>query len=131
MAVVELQPREGGEARHRKSKPGGGCSCANGRVKCPAGCRQPARLTAALGRRRGPQRDDTHDLRGRHRFNAKFWKTRERKPDAEVVEIAVPPIIDAAAFEGVQALLKTRSPASPLSASQTSLDRAHRGSPRS
>src|SRR5262249_71304 len=48
---------------------------------------------------------------GRHRFNTRFWKTRERKPDAEVVEMAVPPIIDAAEFEAVQALLKTRSPA--------------------
>jgi Recombinase len=37
---------------------------------------------------------------GRHRFNTRFWKTRERKPDAEVVEMAVPPIIDAAEFEG-------------------------------
>jgi site-specific DNA recombinase len=48
---------------------------------------------------------------GRHRFNTKVWKTRERKPEAEVVEMAVPPIIDAAEFEAVQALLKTRSPA--------------------
>ena len=48
---------------------------------------------------------------GRHRFNATFWKTRERKPANEVVEMAAPPIIDAAEFEAVQALLKTRSPA--------------------
>jgi site-specific DNA recombinase len=48
---------------------------------------------------------------GRHRFNTRFWKTRERKPDSEVVEMAVPPIIDPAEFESVQALLKTRSPA--------------------
>ena len=47
---------------------------------------------------------------GRHRFNTKFWKTRERKPNAEVVEMAAPPIIEAAEFEAVQALLKTRSP---------------------
>jgi site-specific DNA recombinase len=53
---------------------------------------------------------------GRHRFNTKYWKTRERKPEAEVVEMAVPPIIDAAEFETVQTLLKTRSPA--LSASR-------------
>ena len=33
---------------------------------------------------------------GRHRFNTRYWKTRERKPEAEVVEMAVPPIIDAA-----------------------------------
>ncbi|WP_371929912.1 recombinase family protein [Bradyrhizobium sp. CCGUVB1N3] len=48
---------------------------------------------------------------GRHRFNTKFWKTRERKPEADVVEMAVPPIIEAAEFEAVQALLKARSPA--------------------
>jgi site-specific DNA recombinase len=48
---------------------------------------------------------------GRHRFNAKYWKTRERKPEAEVVEMAVPPIIDAAEFEAIQMLLKTRCPA--------------------
>ena len=51
-----------------------------------------------------------HDI-GRHRFNTQFWKTRERKPDAEIVEMSVPPIIDSAEFEAVQALLKTRSPA--------------------
>jgi hypothetical protein len=48
---------------------------------------------------------------GHHRFNTKFWKTRERKPDTEVVEMAVPPIIAKAEFEAVQALLKSRSPA--------------------
>jgi site-specific DNA recombinase len=48
---------------------------------------------------------------GRHRFNTKLWKTREPKPEAEVVEMAVPPIIEVAEFEAVQTLLKTRSPA--------------------
>src|SRR5271154_1921581 len=48
---------------------------------------------------------------GRHRFNTKFWKTRERKPETEVVEMTVPPIIEAAEFEAVQAHLKARSPA--------------------
>ena len=38
---------------------------------------------------------------GRHRFNTTFWKTRERKPDAEVVEMAVPPIVDATQFEAL------------------------------
>lgn len=47
---------------------------------------------------------------GRHRFNTKHWKTRERKPEVEVVEMAVPPIIEAAEFEAVQALLKARNP---------------------
>jgi len=48
---------------------------------------------------------------GRHRFNTKFWKTRERKPETDVVEMAVPPIIEPAEFEAVQLLLKSRSPA--------------------
>ena len=48
---------------------------------------------------------------GRHRFNTRFWKTRERKPESEVVEMAVPPIIEPTEFAAVQALLKTRSPA--------------------
>jgi site-specific DNA recombinase len=48
---------------------------------------------------------------GRHRFNTTFWKTRERKADAEVVEMVVPAIIEVAEFEAVQALLKSRSPA--------------------
>src|SRR5215216_3868081 len=48
---------------------------------------------------------------GRHRFNTRFWKTRQRKSEMEVVEMAVPPIIDAAEFEAVQTLLKSRSPA--------------------
>ena len=48
---------------------------------------------------------------GRHRFNTKFWKTRERKPETDVVEMAVPPIIERAEFEAVQLLLKSRSPA--------------------
>ena len=48
---------------------------------------------------------------GRHRFNTKFWKTRERKPETEVVEMVVPPIIEVAEFEAVQAHLRSRSPA--------------------
>src|SRR5229473_232082 len=47
---------------------------------------------------------------GRHRFNTKFWKTRERKPEAEIIEMAVPPIIEVAEFEAVQALLKPPRP---------------------
>jgi hypothetical protein len=58
---------------------------------------------------------------GRHRFNTKFWKTRERKRETEVVEMMVPPIIEVAEFEAVQALLKSRSPA--LKAPRTSADR--------
>src|SRR5450755_2794066 len=48
---------------------------------------------------------------GRHRVNTKFWKTRERKPETEVVEMMVPTIMDKAEFEAVQAHLRSRSPA--------------------
>ena len=48
---------------------------------------------------------------GRHRFNTKVWKTHERKPDAKVVEISVPPIVAASDFEAVQDLLKIGGPA--------------------
>jgi site-specific DNA recombinase len=48
---------------------------------------------------------------GRHRFNTQFWKTRQRKSADEIVEMAVPAIIDAAEYEAVQALLKMRNPA--------------------
>jgi site-specific DNA recombinase len=48
---------------------------------------------------------------GRHRFNTKFWKTRERKVETEIVEMAVPAIVDKDEFEAVQMLLKSRSPA--------------------
>jgi hypothetical protein len=54
---------------------------------------------------------DANTYFGRHRFNTKYWKTRERKPEAEVIEMAVPPIIDTVEFEAVQTLLKTRCPA--------------------
>jgi hypothetical protein len=76
---------------------------------------------------------------GRHRFNTKHWKTRERKPEAEVVEMAVPPIIEAAEFEAVQTLLKTRSPAmtaprvvsGPIEAGRTSNIPSTKGLPPS
>src|ERR1700756_2806723 len=48
---------------------------------------------------------------GRHRFNTKFWKTRERKAETEIVGMAVPAIVDKDEFEVVQMLLKSRSPA--------------------
>ena len=48
---------------------------------------------------------------GRHRFNTKFWKSRERKAETEIVEMAVPAIVDKDEFEVVQMLLKSRSPA--------------------
>src|SRR5487761_2148291 len=48
---------------------------------------------------------------GRHRFNLRCARTKERKPEAEVVEMATPPIIDEADFAEVQARLKARNPA--------------------
>ena len=39
---------------------------------------------------------------GRHRFNTKFWKTRERNAEAEIVEMAVPAIVEKDEFEVVQ-----------------------------
>ncbi len=63
---------------------------------------------------------------GRHRFNTKFWKTRERKPETEVVEMIVPPIIEVAEFEAVQALLKSRSPALDRAAYRQRADAPHR-----
>jgi site-specific DNA recombinase len=47
---------------------------------------------------------------GRYRFNTKFWKTRQRKPEKEIVEMTVPAIVDRQEFEVVQMLLKSRSP---------------------
>ncbi|WP_083850598.1 recombinase family protein [Rhodovulum sp. PH10] len=58
-----------------------------------------------------PPGADPQTYVGRQRFNTRFWKTRERKPETDVVEMAVPPIIDPADFEAVQTLLETRSPA--------------------
>ena len=47
---------------------------------------------------------------GRHRFNTTLWKTGERKPEAEVVEMAVPPIIDTAEFEAVRTIPQEPQP---------------------
>ena len=48
--------------------------------------------------------------KGEHRFNRKVWKTRQAKPDADHVPVAVDPIIDAETFDAVQASLKSRNP---------------------
>jgi hypothetical protein len=47
---------------------------------------------------------------GRWKFNQTSSKTRERKAEAEVVEIAVPAIIEPDTFEQVQRQLHARSP---------------------
>jgi site-specific DNA recombinase len=48
--------------------------------------------------------------KGEHRFNRKVWKTREAKPEADQIGVAVDPIIDAATFDAVQAMLKAKNP---------------------
>ena len=46
---------------------------------------------------------------GRHEFN-KRGKSKELKPAIEIIPVEVPPIIDQATFDAVQAHLKARSP---------------------
>ena len=46
---------------------------------------------------------------GRHEFN-KRGKTKELKPVSEVIAVAVPPLIDQATFDAVQAHLRARNP---------------------
>ena len=46
---------------------------------------------------------------GRHEFN-KRSKAKELKPVSEVIDVAVPPLIDQATFDAVQAHLRARNP---------------------
>jgi hypothetical protein len=46
---------------------------------------------------------------GRHEFN-KRAKSKELKPVSEVIAVAVPPLIDQATFDAVQAHLRARNP---------------------
>ncbi|NEJ60762.1 recombinase family protein [Rhizobium leguminosarum] len=48
--------------------------------------------------------------KGEHRFNRKVWKTKEAKPESDQIAVPVDPIIDAATFDAVQALLKSKNP---------------------
>lgn len=48
--------------------------------------------------------------RGMHRFNRKYWKTKTAKPEDEIVDVPVEPIIDEAEFDQVQRMLKARNP---------------------
>jgi site-specific DNA recombinase len=48
--------------------------------------------------------------KGEHRFNRKVWKTREAKPEADQIGVAVDPIIDAATFDAVQSMFKAKNP---------------------
>ncbi|MDX8468266.1 recombinase family protein [Mesorhizobium sp. VK23B] len=47
---------------------------------------------------------------GEHRFNTRSHKDREKKPESEIVTMAVPPLIDRVTFDAVQARLKSRNP---------------------
>ncbi|UCI19921.1 recombinase family protein [Mesorhizobium sp. B2-1-8] len=47
---------------------------------------------------------------GEHRFNTRSFKGRAKKPDDEVVVMAVPAIIERKTFDAVQARLKSRHP---------------------
>ena len=47
---------------------------------------------------------------GECRFNVTSSRTRQRKPDGEVVKIAVPAIVEPHLFEQIQAQLRARSP---------------------
>jgi site-specific DNA recombinase len=47
---------------------------------------------------------------GECRFNVKSSRTRQRKPDDEVVKVAVPAIMEPRVFEQIQAQLRARSP---------------------
>ena len=47
---------------------------------------------------------------GRHRFNTRDHKTKQPKPETEVVEMAVPAIVDPMEFAAVQERLRARNP---------------------
>ena len=47
---------------------------------------------------------------GRARFNRTSSKTRDKKPDEEIIEISVPAILEPHVFEQVQRQLHARSP---------------------
>ena len=46
---------------------------------------------------------------GQHRFNTR-GKDKARKADDEIITVAVPPLVDQATFDAVQALLRDRNP---------------------
>lgn len=48
--------------------------------------------------------------KGEHLFNSESAKTHEAKPAEEQITVAVEPIIDAATFNAVQAMLKAKNP---------------------
>lgn len=48
--------------------------------------------------------------KGEYRFNRKVWKTKETKPEADQIGVAVEPIIDAETFDTVQAMLRAKNP---------------------
>lgn len=48
--------------------------------------------------------------KGEYRFNRRVWKTKEAKPESDQIVVPVDPIIDAATFDAVQAMLKAKNP---------------------
>lgn len=47
---------------------------------------------------------------GVHRFNVYSWRKKQAKPEDEIIEVAVPAIIDKEEFEEVREILRERSP---------------------
>ncbi|WP_244528903.1 recombinase zinc beta ribbon domain-containing protein [Methylobacterium gossipiicola] len=47
---------------------------------------------------------------GEHRFNTRSHEDRDKKPEAEVALMVVPPLIERETFDAVQARLKSRNP---------------------
>ena len=47
---------------------------------------------------------------GVHRFNVYSWRKKQAKPEDEVIEVPVPPLIDKDEFDEVQRILRERSP---------------------
>ena len=47
---------------------------------------------------------------GTHRFNVYSWRKKQAKPEDEVIEVPVPPLIDKEEFDEVQEMLRERSP---------------------
>ena len=48
--------------------------------------------------------------KGIHQFNRRYWKTKQAKPETEVISVPVEPIIDELEFDAVQSLLKAKNP---------------------
>jgi site-specific DNA recombinase len=47
---------------------------------------------------------------GEHRFNVYSWRKREEKPEDEIVNVAVPAILEREEFDEAQAIMRSRAP---------------------